>query len=365
MSGGGEDDDTEKEHAPSQKRLDDARNRGEFARSADLVSAVALAGFVIAVLMTGATAMMRLGAGATTLLDQPDRLAGLMTHSARPVLAQAMQAMITPFAPLFLLPMGAVIAFLFAARGLVFTGEKLAPKLSRLSPIATAKQKFGPDGLFEFGKSTVKLCIISVLLFYLLSLRAPAVLGSFALAPAPATVLLGRLLVEFLLCALLISAVIGGLDYGWQVHRHIIRNRMSRKEMLDEMKDSDGDPHIKGQRRQRAVEIASNQMLADVATADVVIVNPTHYAVALRWKRGGRSAPVCVAKGVDEIAAQIRNAAIAAQVPIHSDPPTARALHATVEIGAAIPPAQFRAVAAAIRFAEAMRAKARKSWVVT
>ncbi|PSL15720.1 EscU/YscU/HrcU family type III secretion system export apparatus switch protein, partial [Shimia abyssi] len=120
-----------------------------------------------------------------------------------------------------------------------------------------------------------------------------------------------------------------------------------------------GDPHIKQQRRQRAQEIATNQMLSDVPSADVIIVNPTHYAVALKWNRAPGEAPVCVAKGVDEVAKSIRECAHDAGVPIKSDPPTARALHAIVEIGHEVPPDLYRPVATAIRFAEAMRQKAK------
>jgi flagellar biosynthetic protein FlhB len=128
---------------------------------------------------------------------------------------------------------------------------------------------------------------------------------------------------------------------------------------MDEQKESEGDPHFKGQRRQRGIGIAMNQMLADVAKADVVIVNPTHYAVALSWNRGSTRAPVCVAKGTDEIAARIREMAAEHAVPIRRDPPTARALYASVEIGEEIGREHFRAVAAAIRFAEGLRRKAR------
>ena len=116
------------------------------------------------------------------------------------------------------------------------------------------------------------------------------------------------------------------------------------------------------QRRQRGQEIATNRMLQDVGTADVVVVNPTHYAVALKWNRKARGAPICVAKGVDDVAARIRERAAEAGVPIHSDPPTARAIHANVEIGQQIQPEQYRAVAAAIRFAETMR-KRRKGFL--
>jgi flagellar biosynthesis protein FlhB len=360
MSGG--DDDTDKEHDPTQKRLDDARKRGEFARSQDLLTAAAVAGFVLTGVGLGSQALLQSGQAAMVLIDQADRLAAAMAQGGRPVLMQSMMAVLAPLLPFFFVPGVAVIAVLFATRCLVFSPEKLLPKLSRISPFATAKQKFGMDGLVEFGKSTVKLVLVSTLIGWFLVARAPAILHSLALTPALSTILMLRLLSEFLLLALMVLGVIGGLDFFWQSYRHLQRNRMSRKDLTDEMKDSEGDPHVKGKRRQRAQEIATNQMLADVAGADVIIVNPTHYAVALKWKRGARTAPICVAKGVDDVAARIREKAAEAGVPIHCDPPTARAIHATVEIGTAIHADQFKAVAAAIRFAEAMRIRARKSW---
>ena len=129
--------------------------------------------------------------------------------------------------------------------------------------------------------------------------------------------------------------------------------------MREEAKQSEGDPHMKAQRRSRAEAIATNRMLLDVPKADVVIVNPTHYAVALKWSRTRGSAPVCVAKGEDELALRIREIAATARMPVHADPPTARALHATVAIGREIAPEHYRAVAAAIRFADRMRKAAR------
>lgn len=163
----------------------------------------------------------------------------------------------------------------------------------------------------------------------------------------------------FSLC--LVAITIGILDIVWQRLNHIRKNRMSRQELIDEMKDAEGDPVTKQQRRARGISLAMNQMLADVPKADVVIVNPTHYAVALKWDASSRRAPVCVAKGTDEIAARIREIAAEHAVPIQRDPPTARALYAGVQIGDEIPRDHYRAVAAAIRFAEGLRKKARNS----
>ena len=159
--------------------------------------------------------------------------------------------------------------------------------------------------------------------------------------------------------AFLTSLVFGAADYGWQWLQHRRRNMMTRQEMVEEQKESEGDPHTKGQRQQKGRQIAMAQMLQDVAKADVVLVNPTHYAVALKWRRGDRSAPICVAKGVDDLAARIRAKAAEAGVPVHRDPPTARAVYATVEIGQPIRPEHYKSVAAAIRFAEAMRKRAK------
>jgi flagellar biosynthesis protein FlhB len=359
MSG---EDEAEKEHDPTQKRLDEARARGEIARSTDLMAAAGYGGLLLACAAFGVQAMLAVGAVAKGMLDQSDRLSIVMADGGRAGLGPVLGAFAQPLMPLFLFPGAVVLVYLFATRGLIFAPEKLMPKLSRISPLATAKQKFGIEGLFEFGKSAVKMGIVSAVLYVFLQQRGVGLLNSIYLTPAMSTALLLRLLVDFILLVFLVAVVIGGADFLWQKFSHLRRNRMSRKDLMDEMKESEGDPHMRAQRRQRAQEVANNRMLQDVATADVVVVNPTHYAVALKWKRGSRTAPICVAKGVDEVAARIRERAVLAGVPVQSDPPTARAVYASVKIGQQIKPEHYRAVAAAIRFAEAMRGRARKSW---
>ena len=135
---------------------------------------------------------------------------------------------------------------------------------------------------------------------------------------------------------------------------------MSKQEIKDENKQAEGDPYMRASRRERGREIANNRMLHDVATADVVITNPTHYAVALKWSRTERSVPFCVAKGDDELARRIRMRAEQEGVPIHSDPPTARSIHALVDVGKPIHPEHYKAVAAAIVFADKLRQQKRE-----
>lgn len=359
MSGG--EDDSEKEHAPSQKRLDDARARGEIARSADLVTACGYSGFLLAAIALGAKSLEVIGGVGTVFLDQADKLAPLFMQSGAAPFAGLMSTLIWAAAPFFVVPSLGVVAYLFATKSLIFTPEKLAPKFSRISPLSTAKQKFGRSGLFEFGKSFAKLVVISTLLALFLLRYADDVIGTLYLEPALTAAFLMQLFTKFMSIVVIISAVSGVLDFVWQRAQHHRQNRMSRKDLQDESRDQDGDPHIKAQRRQRGYDIATNQMLADVAKADVILVNPTHYAVALKWNRAAKRAPVCLAKGTDEIAARIREKAAEVGIPIHSDPPTARALYATIEIGQEIRPEHYRAVAAAIRFAEAMRKRAKKA----
>lgn len=354
-----EDDSADKEHAPSQRRLDQAREKGQVPRSADLTTAAGYGGLLLAAASMGETALKQVGTSASVFLDQSDRLSHLMITGGAAPLAGIMRAIAGAVAPLFLFPAAAVLLALVAQRSLIFTPDKLMPKLSRISPIESAKNKFGRSGLFEFGKSLIKLIIISIILGMFLSQKFDRLISTLYVTPALTSALLLQLMMQFLFIILLISGAIGGVDYLWQYAEHMRRNRMSRQEMVDEHKDSEGDPHTKAQRRQRGYDIATNRMLVDVASADVIVVNPTHYAVALKWDRAAKRAPICIAKGTDDIAARIREKAAEAGVPIHRDPPTARALHASVEIGQEIRAEHYRAVAASIRFAEAMRKRAK------
>lgn len=357
-----EDESGEKEFEPTQRKLDEERKKGEVPRSTDLNTAAAIGGLALVCVALGAPLLPAFAQPQMVLLDQAPEIAALFAQRATPLAGGLLAAVTLPLLPIFLIPMALVWAGLVAQRAVVFAPTKLAPKVSRISPIANAKNKFGRNGLFEFAKSLVKLVVISALLWQYLISRLEQIITSVHLGPGGGVLLLLWLVVEFLALVFVIMVVIGAVDFFWQRAEHQRRNRMSHKEMRDEIRQSEGDPFAKQKRRQRATEIATNQMLSRVAEADVVITNPTHFAVALRWDRGSLGAPVCLAKGVDEIAARIRERAIEAGVPIHADPPTARALHATLEPGDEVRPEHYEPVAAAIRFAEAIRRKARGRW---
>ncbi|GAA0290687.1 EscU/YscU/HrcU family type III secretion system export apparatus switch protein [Rhodovulum strictum] len=350
----------DKQYEPTQKKLDDARKKGEFAKSTDLNTAAVYLGFTLTGLGLGAASLTALGEIGAGLIGQADRIAPLMLggHGTAPV-GGLMGSTILAALPWLTLPGLAALTSILAQRSLVVAPEKIKPKLSKISLIKNAKNKFGRGGLFEFAKSSAKLMLYIVLLGVYLSARVEELIGTMFLSPGMAAATLCRMGVEFMAVAVAITGGIAAVDYLWQLAEHRRKNRMSHQELKDEVKQSEGDPYMKQQRRQRAMDIATNRMLSDVPQADVVIVNPTHYAVALKWNRAMPGAPICVAKGVDEVAARIREIAAESGVPMRRDPPTARALYATVKIGDEIQREHFRAVAAAIRFAEQMRARAR------
>ena len=355
------DDDTEKQHEPTQKKLEDARKKGEVPRSADLTTAASYAGFYIVAGIAGTASLTALGNSLSGLIEKSPRLAedvfgGGGSSFGGALLMQVALALL----PWFAIPALAAILTVVAQRALVFAPSKLAIKANRISLIANARNKFGRQGLFEFAKSFAKLLLYSAVLGLFLAGRAQDIIYSVNMEGRIVVAFLLAICVAFLLVVVVITLALGVLDLAWQRAEHLRKNRMSHKELTDEAKQMEGDPHIRQQRRQKGYEIATNRMLADVPSADVVIVNPTHYAVALKWSRKPGAAPVCVAKGVDEIAARIREAASAAGVPIRRDPATARELYNVLDIGEEIWPQHYAAVAAAIRFAEEIRRKAGK-----
>ncbi|MCF6444675.1 flagellar biosynthesis protein FlhB [Nereida sp. MMG025] len=350
----------DKQHQPTAKKLEDARKKGEVPRSQEINVAAVYGGFLIACLMSGAWMMEGLNTQLQLFFGMPLWVqTGPLDGAGGALIKQTLTGLATSVAAIFLLPILFVFLAVIGTRSFVVSADKIKPKLSKISPLSNAKQKFGRSGLFEFAKSAIKLLIISVLLWGFVAAHLEQIVNTVLLSPMMISAYFVDLVIAFLLLVTLIALSIGGVDYAWQYAEHMRKNMMSHKELMDETKESEGDPYLKNERRQRGYDIAMNQMLADVPTADVIVVNPTHYAVALKWDRASGRAPICVAKGVDEIAAKIRAIANENAVPIHSDPKTARALYAQVDIGDEIEQDHYRAVAAAIRFAEKLRAKMR------
>ncbi|MFQ5565663.1 MAG: flagellar biosynthesis protein FlhB [Paracoccaceae bacterium] len=351
----------EKTHEATPRRLERARQEGDLPRSQDAQTFAAYLGFATVMALAGGWAAGRLGGALMPFLDRPQDLARQFTSVGA---GDAMLALLVRIAPpalaLVAAPAALILALLVAQGSIVFAPSRLLPKLSRLSPVENAKHKYGVRGLVEFAKSAVKLGAVGAVLGIAVWGESDR-LAQYARIDAR---LSGQLLAhQFRLVmtgVLVVAGTLAFFDLIWQRLDHLKRMRMSHQELKEEGKQAEGDPHIRAQRRDRARQIANNRMLLAVPEADVVIANPTHYAVALKWPRLKGTAPVCLAKGVDEVALAIRARAVEAGVPVQTDPATARSIHGLVEIGQEIRPEHYQAVAAAIIFADEMRRKARE-----
>lgn len=350
----------EKSYEATPKRMEDARRKGDIPRSNDLQTASAYLGLTLAIYLLGSAAATRLGNVLLPFLDRPRELAdAFLSPGIRGIAGSVMAEVSFAVVSIVALPAGLILVLLFAQRAVVLAPSKIKPKLSRISPVQNAKQKYGVQGLVEFLKSAVKLVAVGAVTLLVLISEADRLTQYVQLDARSLPLLLQRQLLSILSGVLALALLIGLADLMWQRHSWRRKLRMSHQEMRDESRSSEGDPQLRQSRRDRARELANNRMLHDVPKADVVIANPTHYAVALKWSREPGTAPVCLAKGVDEVAMRIRRKAEDHGVPVHVDPPTARAVHATVEIGQAIPQEHYKAVAAAIVFADRMRGRVR------
>ena len=341
------------------KRQERARADGQIPRSRDLSSAAVLFCSAMALKFVGpySGGQLRglLGSGLaiprTRALDEARALEAIGTAAAHGLSACA---------PVCAVCLAAAIAAPLAVGGWNFTLKALIPDLTRLNPLTGFGRMFSARGVVELVKAFLKFLLIAAVGAAVLWHDAPAIAALSWAAPeaalAHAAVLIGD---AFLILAGSV-AVIAAIDVPWQLWQHARRLRMTRTEIREEMKESEGAPETKGRIRNIQRELARRRMMADVPKADVVVVNPTHYAVALRYLESRMRAPVVVAKGMDHVAARIRGIAEEHGVPIFEAPPLARALHRHVEIGAEIPASLYVAVAQVLTYLAQLRSAARQ-----
>jgi flagellar biosynthetic protein FlhB len=232
---------------------------------------------------------------------------------------------------------------------LVWSAEGLKPKFSKISPAAGLGRLVSKQSLANFAKGLAKLGLLGAVIGMLLWGERNRLEGLVTVDPATILPFTHVLAIKMLGTVVAIMAIIAAMDYFFQYRQWFERQKMSLAELKEEFKQTDGDPAVKGKIRQIRQNRMRKRMMAAVPTASVVITNPTHYAVALRYERG-MAAPVCVAKGVDLIALKIREVARAHDIPIVENPPLARAVHATVEIDQEIQPEHYKAVAEVIGY---------------
>ncbi|BAM88671.1 flagellar biosynthetic protein FlhB [Bradyrhizobium oligotrophicum S58] len=348
-----EGDSEDKTEDPTQKRLDQALERGDVVKSQELNT-----WFVIA----AATLVMSTfsgSIGSAVLVPLRNLVANSwMIHTdgaALLALARSLSfVVIAAIGVPILMVMLAAIAGNMMQHRLVWSGEPLKPTFSKISPLAGAKRLFGKQAAVNFAKGIFKLVLLGTVMVMILwpeRLRLESLLHLDVSELLGVTMSLTKHLMGSVV-ALLALVAIG--DYLFQYRQWYERQKMSLQEMKEEFKQSEGDPHVKGRIRQIRQQRMKKRMMAAVPKASVIITNPTHYSVALSYERG-MSAPVCVAKGVDNIAFKIREIARAHDIPIVENVPLARALYATVEIDEEIPVEHYHAVAEIIGYVMGLR----------
>ncbi len=343
-----EQDQDQKTEEPTGKRLEEARGHGQLPVSRETAMWVSFLGIVAVMGLVAPSMMQSLAIYLKNFLEMPDVVLDDSGVQALFLQIYLNVGMICGIA--FLLMMAAIIAGFMLQTGFFYSLELLAPDLTKILPSHGIKRLFSLSALVELGKSLCKLVLLGGIAYVILkpiALRAPDLSGF------PLEALLAFLhkhvmhLIEVLLLAF---TIIAALDLFYTRFQYLRNLRMTKVEVKDEHKQQEGDPMIKMRLRQIRMDRARRRMMSSVPKADVVITNPTHYAVALQYDMSKMSAPVVVAKGINLIAERIRDIANESNVPLVSNPPLARALHDTVDVDQQIPAQHYRAVAEIISY---------------
>jgi flagellar biosynthetic protein FlhB len=344
MSGGGSGG--EKTEKATPKRVKKARRDGQIGNTPEvgtwlgmLAASFVLPHLATAVMQMGRTALVR----AAAVIREPD--VGQAMSAASDTAMAAIKAVV-PLAVLIALISVASVA---AQGGLWFTPKLLKPKFNRLNPLSGLKRMFGPHGWWALVKALLKTTALGVVVYLSVRRLVPTVMGSGSLQLSTLVHICTSTSLNVLRYASGAGLLMAMADFAVVRRRNNKSLKMTKQEIKEEFKSTEGDPHVRGARRSRQLAMARNRMMADVPSADVVIVNPTHVAVALRYDPA-RGAPRVVAKGADHVAARIRELAERSRVPMVSDVPLARTLYKACDVGQEIPADLYRAVATVLAF---------------
>ncbi len=348
-----ESESNERTEDPTPRRLEEALRRGDVVKSAEVNTWFMIAGGTLMLMIFAAPMATSLQATLRGLLAKSYQI-----HTDGPALVALMRTLATEVVgacgiPLLLLCIAAVAGNVIQHR-LVFSTEPVKPQLSRISPAAGLARLFSRQALANFAKGLAKLGVVGAVMASLLWPQRHLLSGLVSTDPAVILPITRTLAMKMLGTVVAILAIVATADYLFQYRQWYERQKMSLREMKEEFRQTEGDPVVKGKLRQLRQARMRKRIMAAVPKASVVIANPTHFAVALRYERG-MNAPVCVAKGVDLIARKIREVAEEHNIPVIENPPLARALHGTVEIDQEIPPEHYRAVAEIIGYIMRLR----------
>ncbi len=335
----------------SGRKLQQAREQGNVAKSADLPQALSLIGAVAVVALQGPSICQHMVGDLLPFIAHPDQLmVSLEGDGGVTIMKNVMMAVL----PVIISVMGGALVLGVIGNvgqtGLMFTPSKLAPDFSKLNPMTGFGRIFSVDNLIQFSKTLAKLLITAFIVYNVLKPRIDGIVNLTGASPVVILPYARDMLMAIAMAVCLFLFIGAGADYMLVRFQFMQKMKMSKQEQKDEYKQTEGDPHVKGKLRQLRHEKSRRRMMANVQNATVVVTNPTHYAVALRYEAGETTAPVCVAKGMDAVALKIRETAGKHDIPIVEDPPLARALYAAIDIDEEIPEEHFAAVAKLISF---------------
>jgi len=353
-----EDSDLEKTEPASERKLEKAREEGDVPRSRELATF---------------TILMAAGAGIWTTSDTMMRqlnhvlVAGLTLERAQVYDFELLKARIAgnlgdlllAFAPLAGILMLVALATPALLGGWLFTAKSFMPQFSRMNPLSGIGKMFSKNSLVELGKAISKALVVGIIAYLVISRQIDAVIGLATEPLATGTAHLGHMMLITFVSVVGGLAIIAAIDAPYQLWQYANKMKMTRQDVRQEAKESEGNPEIKAKIRQQQREMAKRRMMSEIPTADVVVTNPTHYAVALRYADGKMGAPRVVAKGADAVAARIRELAGEHNIPMLEAPPLARALYQHAELGDEIPEALYTAVAEVLAYVFQLRAYSR------
>ncbi len=352
-------DDADRTEEPTQRRLDDAAEHGDIVKSQELSTFILLAAATLAIAMFGRSSALAFARAFRVFLEQPDQIA-VGAADMQALMWHALVGLAAILGPPLGLMMGAGLASNLLQHRPTFSAERLAPDLGKLSLVSGFKRLFGLEGLANLVRGVLKMGIVGAVVWLVLWPQRERVLAVLEEGPRDIAGDMISLMLKIAMGALSVLAVVAALDYLYQRFQFLKRNRMTRQEVKEEFRQTEGDPTVKAKLRQIRNERARKRMIAAVPKATVVIMNPTHFAVALKYEAGEMAAPVCVAKGVDAVALRIRDMAKEHDVPVVENPPLARALYAAIEIDQAVPPEHYKAVAQVIGYVMRLTGKMRR-----
>ncbi|MET1028823.1 MAG: flagellar biosynthesis protein FlhB [Dongiaceae bacterium] len=352
MAEGG--DDSDKTEDPTGKRLDDARKQGQVANSREVNNLFMVLALTLSVAMFSAGISGRIHDIMLPFVEAPDQIPtdlGHLQFLGWHFLTAILMAGIVPL----ILALAAAFGAGYLQFGLLWSAEHLMPKFDKISPLAGFKRMFSLRTLTEFLKGLAKIAIVGAVATSLLMPAMRDVHRLIGLDPIQMLGVIKSTATHLLFGVLSVIMAITIFDVFYQRFQHNRSLRMSRQEMKEEYKDTEGDPLIKGKLRQLRMERARRRMMAEVPKSDVVITNPTHYAIALKYDQATMAAPRLIAKGTDKVAQRIRELAKENDIPVVENPPLARGLYAAVELDQEISPEFYKAVAEVISYIMKLR----------